>query len=168
MTDLLARLEQCLRGRTCLLGVGNVDSGDDGVGVRLAEELRATGVPGVIVGTAPEQCARYLDGTYSHLVFLDAVDFGGEPGSVVWLDAREMAARFPQVSTHNIALGALAQMVESSGSTKAWLLGVQPQCLQAESRLTPVVEQTVAALVELLCRFRPADDPEHRPAKANV
>jgi hydrogenase maturation protease len=41
MTDLREQLRSCLRGRVCLVGVGNVELGDDGFGVRLAEVLKS-------------------------------------------------------------------------------------------------------------------------------
>jgi Ni,Fe-hydrogenase maturation factor len=39
MPDLRQQLEACFQGRVCLVGVGNPDLGDDGLGVRLAEEV---------------------------------------------------------------------------------------------------------------------------------
>ncbi len=57
-----------------------------------------------------------LTPAFDHLVFLDAVDVGAAPGSVVFLNSQEMAARFPQISTHNISLGLLAKYVESGGT----------------------------------------------------
>jgi hypothetical protein len=41
MPDLREQLQQLLEGRVCLMGLGNVDYGDDGFGVRLAEELKS-------------------------------------------------------------------------------------------------------------------------------
>jgi hypothetical protein len=68
----------------------------------------------------------------------------------VFLDRHEMAARFPSVSTHKLALGLLAQLVEEPGRTRAWLLGVQPASLRPSPRLSPAVEATVGLLEELL------------------
>jgi Ni,Fe-hydrogenase maturation factor len=40
------RLRQAVQGRLCLVGVGNTDLGDQGVGIRLAWELvRTPGAP---------------------------------------------------------------------------------------------------------------------------
>jgi len=129
MPDLREQLEQCFAGRVCLMGLGNSDYGDDGFGVRLAEALVVAGVSDVIVaGTTPDRFVGRVAGEgFDHIIFLDAVEFGGAPGLVVFLDAGEMAARFPQISTHKISLGTLAQWVESGSPTRAHLLGVQPQ-----------------------------------------
>ncbi|MBI5394319.1 MAG: hydrogenase maturation protease [Verrucomicrobia bacterium] len=188
MPDLREQLEHCFQGRVCLMGLGNVDYGDDGLGVRLAERLKAEGrgpkaegrsksegrntavadsdfdlrpsfglrpsafgLEVVVAGTSPERhLTRIADSGYDHVIFLDAVEFGGTPGSAVFLDSEEMAARFPQVSTHKISLGVLAKWVEENGTTKAWLLGVQPESLKPARQLTPTVRATVEALKELL------------------
>ncbi|MGA2482091.1 MAG: hydrogenase maturation protease [Candidatus Acidiferrales bacterium] len=155
MPALRQQLEQCLTGCVCLMGLGNVDYGDDGFGVRLAEELLAAGLPegwqAVVAGTTPERwIGRVADGGCENLVFLDAVEFGGAPGSAVFLDSGEMAARFPQISTHKISLGLLAKWAGANGTTRAWLLGVQPESLGAGQQLTPTAQKTLDALCELL------------------
>ena len=149
MSDLRQQLERCLRGRVCFMGLGNSDYGDDGFGVRLAEKLVTAGVSDVILaGTAPDRWITQLCG-FDHVVFLDAVEFGGAVGDVVFLDSAQMATRFPQISTHKISLGLLAWSIESDGKTRAWLLGVQPQSL-ASPELSSDVQNTLDALCELI------------------
>jgi len=146
------REQLCLPGRVGFMGIGNVDLGDDGFGVRLAERLDEVGVPGVLIAdTAPERfIGRATSEGFDHLIFLDAVEFGGTAGSAIVLDAAGMAGRFPQISTHKVALGALARLVEAGGKTKAWLLGVQPESLKGGDQLTPTVQRTLELLAELL------------------
>ncbi len=163
MFDLREQLQHCLHGRVCLMGIGNADYGDDGLGVRLAEAVlerlsKPGALPGnievIIAGTTPENLVgRIAVEGLDHLVFLDAVEFGGAPGSVILLDAEQMAVRFPQISTHKISLGLLAKWVEAGGTTKAWLLGVQPESIRAAIRLTPTVQKTVEVLNHLLCNI---------------
>jgi hydrogenase maturation protease len=137
------------------MGLGNVDYGDDGFGVRLAERLEAEGLTDVIVaGIMPERfIGTVTDNNYDCLLFLDAAEFGGTPGSVIFLNAEEMAARFPQISTHKISLGLLAKWIEDSGKTKAFLLGVQPESLKTVQELTQTVQATLDVLGELLYEF---------------
>jgi hydrogenase maturation protease len=151
MPNLPQQLEELLRGRVCFLGLGNVDYGDDGFGVRLAQALRGAGVPDVIVaGCLPERWIGQL-AEFDHIVFLDAVEFGGAPGDVVFLDSAEMGVRYPQISTHKISLGVLAQWVEGNGSTKAWLLGAQPESIKPGNQLSAMMRTTEEVLCELLC-----------------
>ena len=147
---------QSLEGRICLMCVVNADGGDDALGVRLGEELAGDWADTdmaqiVIAGTEPE---RFLFGGagdgYDHLVFVDAVDFGAAPGSVVFLNTSEMVGRFPQVSTHRLSLGLLAQWVEARGGARAWLLGVQPDSLEPGGELSPPVQSALAMLVDVL------------------
>ena len=83
------------------------------------------------------------------------------------LNSREMAARFPQISTHKISLGLLAQLIEADGRTKAWLLGVQRESLRAGGELSPPVKAAVDILSQLIgeCPVPPtgvlADTPAH-------
>ncbi len=163
MPNLREQLQQCFQGRVCLMGLGNVDYGDDGFGVRLAEALGDSGAASthksahecgwslLIAGTAPERLISRVAGeSFDHVIFLDAVDFGAAPGAVVLLDSDEMAARFPQISTHKLSLGLLAKPVESNGRTKAWLLGVQPESLGPGGQLSPTVNATLQLLLELM------------------
>lgn len=159
MPDLREQLRRCFQGRVCLMGLGNVDHGDDGFGVRLAEALAAF-VPTngdasraheVINGGAmPERFIRLVwEKGFDHLIFLDAIECGKPSGSVVFLGAEEMTSRFPQISTHKISLGILAEYIEAEG-TKTWLLGVQPESLKTNGRLSPNVQASLEALALLI------------------
>ena len=160
MPDLREQLQQLLQRRVCLMGLGNVLYGDDGFGVRLAEESKAEGrrpkAEGnpnhvVVAGTSPERfISRVADEGFDHVIFLDAVEFGGAPGSVVLLNSDEMATRFPQISTHKLSLGLMARQIEANGQAKAWLLGVQPESLRPGLPLTLAVQATLELLLELL------------------
>jgi hydrogenase maturation protease len=151
MPDLRTELSETLRGRVCFVGVGNVDRGDDGFGVRLAQALEQAGIADVVVAeTTPENwieriCARPVE----QVVFLDVVQLGSEPGAAVFMNAAEIGKRFPQVSTHKLSLGLLANLIEVRGP-QVWLLGVQPKNLSYDSGLSGAVQESLAALVMLL------------------
>ena len=78
--NLREQLEHTLRGRICVMGVGNPQYADDGFGVHLAQALLEAGVPDVIVaGNSPD---RYLGATanrkFDHLVFLNPANAPSE------------------------------------------------------------------------------------------
>jgi hydrogenase maturation protease len=93
---------------------------------------------------------RLVGGGFERVVFLDAVDFGSEPGAVTLLNAVAMKSRFPQVSTHRLSLGALAQCAEQLSDARVWLLGIQPGSLREGGRLSAAVAATLGLLTRLL------------------
>ena len=161
MPDLREKLQHCFRGRVCVMGLGNIDYGDDGFGVYLAESIASRlarsgkvflGRNVISAGTMPERYISYVTArSFDNLVFLDAVEFGGEPGSVLLLTAEETTARFPQISTHKMSIGLLANLINGSKRTRVWLLGVQPVSLKTAGGLTAALQTTVEQLGALLC-----------------
>jgi hydrogenase maturation protease len=162
MQDLKDELRPCFEGRVCLMGIGNVDYGDDGFGVILSEKIKerlerfeCKERHSVLnAGTMPERFIQpIVEKGYDHVIFLDSVEAGAEAGSVVFLNAGEIVNRFPQISTHKISLGLIAKLVEGDGKTKTWLLGVQPGSVKMGEGLTPEVMSTIEILDELLCEL---------------
>lgn len=150
-SNLKNQLQTTLKGRVALVGVGCIDRGDDGFGVRLAEELDSAGVPHVIVAaSSPEQYTGQILGSGAqHVVFLDAVELDAAPGSAVFLSAAEMKPLYPQISTHKISLGTLANLIESLGNAKVWFLGARPESLNGNT-LSPTLRTTTEALKSIL------------------
>ena len=150
--NLQETIKEALTGRTVFVGIGNVDLGDDGSGVRLAEALADSGLPDVLIArTVPENYVTTLArGGFENVVLMDVVSTGAEPGSVVFLDASEVKIRFPQISTHKLSLATLAQLIESESPTRVWLLGIQPQTVKQGSGLSKTVETTLKFLKIIL------------------
>lgn len=142
---------RALEGPVAWVGIGNVDRGDDGFGVRLAEALAQDGCTRVVAaGTTPENRVEELAASgCAHVVLLDAAGFEGEPGSAVFLDAAALEARFPQVSTHTLSLGLLARMIAARGP-RVWLLGVRPLAVAPGTGLSEPVRRSVELLRTLV------------------
>ena len=150
--DLKTELREALGGRTAVVGIGNINRGDDAAGVRLAERLVNAGCPNVfIAGTVPENMAGPLSrGEYDHVLFLDAVEMGENPGAVIFMNATDIRTQFPQISTHHLSLGMVAGLIESESHAHVHLLGIQPKSLRMEEGLCDPVCQTLDLLVGLL------------------
>jgi len=155
---LLDKTVECKSAhRLCFMGIGNLDYGDDGFGVRLAQELIAAGLPNVIIGGPhPEESLQYIsDQSFEEVVFLDAIDFGAQAGSVILTGRDDIENHFPQISTHKISLSVLAKLIESNGKTRVWLLGAQPESLKQGHLLSPKLEKTRRILTDLLLQAEP-------------
>jgi hydrogenase maturation protease len=152
MASLDHALRGALTGKACVVGVGNSDLGDDGFGPQVAERLCAAGHENVIVAaTTPERWMHSLtSGRYDSVLFVDAVEFSGEPGAAVLMDASEIETHFPQVSTHKISLGTLARMIRRQSGARVHLLGVRPQSLRPGTGLSAAIEESASGIAALL------------------
>lgn len=152
MPTLRDELRRRLTGRVCLVGVGNPDRGDDAFGLRLAEAVRDLGHPDVILAErTPERWTeRLARGGFRTVVFLDAVGMGAAPGDVIFLAGAEIAARYPQVSTHKLSLGTIARLIEAAGPTRVFLLGAQPRTVGHGAGLSAPLRTTLETLLDLL------------------
>ncbi|MQA76737.1 MAG: hydrogenase maturation protease, partial [Solirubrobacterales bacterium] len=78
------------RPRILVAGVGNVFCGDDGFGVAVAEHLAAATLPAGVelsdYGIRGIHLAYQLLDGYDLLVLVDAVQRGGEPGTVYLIE----------------------------------------------------------------------------------
>jgi len=161
-SDLRAELGGKLAGRTCVLGIGDSQWGDDGLGVVLAQSLQDAGCPNVVVtGSTPENWVDWArKAGFENVLLLDAVEFPGEAGSVVFLESAQLRNRYPQVSTHKFSLGTLASLIENESKTRVWCLGVKPKSLAPGAGLSEPVKATVELLKELLIGVLKTRDPE--------
>ncbi len=143
-----------------VVGVGNILLGDDGIGVRLAQELGQrlllAGVEVVDGGTLGLSLLPYLAGR-EVLVVLDAMRNGQPPGTLQWL-------RWPQgwqgksrrsVSPHQGSALELLHAASLIGILPpvVWLGVVTPAEVNAGVGLSPVVESRLPSLVAEVAAF---------------
>jgi hydrogenase maturation protease len=93
--------------KTVVLGLGNILLGDEGVGVRVVEELgRTGGVPGVDLvdgGTAGFSLLSFFDGARL-VVVVDAADDGAPSGTVTLTEPAFAGTYPPALTPHEIGL----------------------------------------------------------------
>ena len=154
MSRLGERIGEVVRGRrAAVVGVGNRLRGDDGAGAIVAERLqgRLAG-PVLDAETVPENYLGVLiDAQVEVVLFVDAADHGGAPGTWCLAPAADLAAS--TVTTHAMSLLLLALALETRG-IDCWLIGIQPGGAGFDAPLTAAVAagagRVVGALVEAL------------------
>ena len=137
-----------------VLGVGNMLMTDEGVGVHAVaafEKLYSfpENVRCVDGGTSTQELLGDLE-NLDHLIIIDAVSAGVEPGSMVRLeDAAVPAAFTTKLSPHQVGISDLLATLTFMGRAPKHvvLLGVEPISLLLAMELTP----KVAALLPELC-----------------
>jgi hydrogenase 3 maturation protease len=154
--------------RVAALGIGNELNGDDAAGVLVARALqerlvskdhqKITGQAAeeyliLEAGPAPENFAGSLRRFRPDLILMiDAAQMDQPPGSVTWVDWRDVEGFGG--STHVLSPSALAEYLMRELDCKVMFIGIQPQSLEFLAPLSEPVEQAVARLVDdLLVKF---------------
>ena len=142
------------RAPKLFVGVGNVLSGDDGVGVRAAELMMSLPLtPDVEVfeaGTALLELAGVLE-LRERVVVVDAIDAGAEPGQVFRLLPEQIR---PQdslpLSLHQLGLlHALDETyLRGRAPGEVVILAVQVGDLSGRMKLSPAVKASLPKLLE--------------------
>lgn len=129
--------------------IGNTLKGDDGAAIvlynKLAGKIKAELID---AGTVPESyIQRIVKKAPDNILLVDAVDFGGSPGTVRVLGVTEIPA--VACSTHVMSLRYFIDGIQRESQAKIYLLGIQPQKVGLGMELSDSVAKTVAGLAEL-------------------
>lgn len=144
---------------TLVLGLGNTIMSDDGIGPKVIRQLQEEdGLPdGVVLldgGTLGLDLLPHFEAV-ERLILVDAVETGNEPGTVVRLSGDEVpAALETKLSPHQMGLKdllAVARLMECL-PREIVLIGVQPQSLEMDTELTPVVASRLPELAGMVRR----------------
>jgi hydrogenase maturation protease len=139
--------------KTLVLGLGNILLGDEGVGVRVVERLQELyefpqGVQVLDGGTLALDLLPYVEDA-DHLLVIDALEMGAEPGEIVRLENDEVPAFLSvKLSPHQMGLADLLAAARLRGLYPGQLVlwGVQPAVMRPGLALSP----SAAAQVEVL------------------
>ena len=139
---------------TVVIGVGNSIHSDDGVGVHAARLLQGDPrVPANVTildgGTIGLELLPYASDA-SRLLFLDALNSGEAPGTLIRMTARELLGTSIGWSVHQLGIADLiaALALVSNKSQEIVVLGVQPANMDWGTSLSPAVEAALKRLVD--------------------
>ncbi|MCX7731944.1 MAG: hydrogenase 3 maturation endopeptidase HyCI [candidate division WOR-3 bacterium] len=141
--------------RTVIIGVGNPERGDDGVGIRVAEMVRALNLPGIVLidaQTVPENClGPVIEARPDRILFVDACRFSGEPGEFRLFDRSEFdRLEVTGFSTHTPPLNLIAELLAAETGAEVYLLGINPSDNRTGTELSPAVRQALPEIVSFI------------------
>ena len=143
-----------------VIGVGNRDRGDDAAGPLVCDRLRTR--PGVSPSLRVFVCegsildlALHWDRD-DHVVIVDAMQPGAEPGRVVTVDATVEPLPVPgAVSTHEIDVSAAIELARTIGRmpSRLLLIGIEAEQTEWCTPPSPAVEAAIGSVVDLVDEF---------------
>ena len=136
-----------------VMGIGNVLLMDEGIGVRVIEELEwcylfPENVELLDGGTSGIELLRYLDGK-DHFIIIDAVRAGQAPGTVMRVAGDDVPATFEtRITPHQLGLSDLLATAKLTGGMPGYLVlfGVEPKVLKTGLGFSKEVEGAVEPL----------------------
>ena len=146
-------LDEIAVGRVLIVGIGNRQRGDDGVGPVLIDKLSSAGFTNILdVGTVPENYTKFIIQYCPDTIILaDALSFGGRPGD--WKIFTPDECNEYGFSTHNASLSLFASYIQQNIPARIFILGIQPATTEFQAGLSPELEQTVCQLVDELTLY---------------
>lgn len=144
-----------------IVGIGNVLLKDEGVGIRVIEELARRSLPGnVELINFETQALNLLDvlSSYEKVILVDAVKWGGRPGEVYRIKADELLenADLKNIkdvfSMHNIGLAEVIKLGKELGllPKELVLVGIEAKEVDFSLELSKEVSQAVPEAVNLV------------------
>jgi hydrogenase maturation protease len=146
-----------------VIGIGNILLRDDGVGVRVVEELQRRLTDGLLdlpPGTVLMDGGTLgidllpLIATTSTLILVDAVSLGPGPGSVTVIRGDSIEGTLAgNVSPHQVGVADLVAAARLLGVMPASvsLVGIRPAEIDIGLALTPAVEAAVPEAITAVC-----------------
>jgi hydrogenase maturation protease len=140
-----------------VLGVGNILLADEGVGVRVVEAFQQRyvipeGVDVLDGGTAGMDLLDALS-SRSHIVIVDAVRTGAEPGTIVQLSGTDVPALFSnRISPHQLGISdvlAILRLIDQEPRHIA-LIGIVPVDLDLGLALSGMIAAKVDEMADLV------------------
>ena len=146
----MVNLKDILKEKSVLVCLGNRDRGDDGVGPRLASEIKDKVNYEVIdAGVAPENYTGVIKRLNPDtIVIVDAIYFDGKPGDIRLFSGDDL--RVGKISTHDMSPKLLIQYLKSSTNAKIYVLGIRPGSNKFGQDLSPEVRAALDKLKHTL------------------
>ena len=144
--------------RLLILGLGNLLCGDDGLGALVAQRIAETrtipeGVQVLDGGTLGLALLPYLEDA-ERAILVDAIAVDGPPGTLVRLEGDAVGpAVAARLSVHQVGVSDLIEAARWRGRVPPTLvlLGSVPETIELGVGLSPRVQATFAALIDVVC-----------------
>jgi hydrogenase 3 maturation protease len=150
LIDISTVLENRLSGKVVVVGVGNRNRKDDGIGVCLSERLKQSEnlIP-VSVEELPElHMSNIIDADPDVVMFVDSVELGNQPGSAALIEKDQLSDGWG--NPHQPPLSVIMKYISKETGADTFLLGLQPEEISQNNNLSPKVNDAVNMMSEII------------------
>jgi hydrogenase 3 maturation protease len=142
--------QRIFRGKTVIVGIGNVMKGDDGLGPaligNLKDKVKFTCIDG---GTTPENYVRKISAEKpDNILLVDAVHLGLAPGEYRILSPEEIAKS--GLTTHDISARMFMEYLRNETNAVLYMLAVQPENVSLGAAMSEPVKKALEEVEKLI------------------
>jgi len=131
-----------------VLGLGNSILRDDGIGVHAVRRLQQLAPPSCLVieaGTAVFDFVHLIE-TADRIIAFDAVEAGGQPGSVYMFGAEDAMFELRKDSLHEFGLIQVLQTLRHKPE-EIVIVGAEPHIIDWGLELSPAAESAIPIMI---------------------
>lgn len=152
-------VESYIHNAVLVVGIGNMDRGDDGAGITAARHVRARMLPGIPVVEQSGEAADLIDLWQTMdvrtLYLIDATSSGLPPGTIQRFEAHNLPlpAQFAgDYSTHSFGLVQAIELARALGCLprRVIIYGIEGQCFDLGALLSTEIEAAALKTTELI------------------
>lgn len=136
-----------------VLGIGNLLLGDEGVGVHAAQVLLIETLPGdtevLDIGTAVLEAMDELE-TADRIVIVDAMQAGGQPGSIYRIPLENCKKTEQIGSMHGFDINRVMALSGRTDQPEVIVIGVEPAVIDWSTELSPEVTAVFPTVLDTI------------------
>lgn len=136
-----------------VIGLGNSDRADDGVGLVLVSKLQDCFPDCTFLETEHTLETLVLElidrEDIQTILFVDAAHFGGKPGDIRFFHTEDVERFIPMLSTHKVPISLLMHLIRDRGKNPV-LLGVEPKSVTLFGSMSAEIQNTMNRLEMLI------------------
>ncbi len=155
--DLKSLIKNRINGKVAIVAIGNILRGDDGLGPKLIELLKARPIKASLFdcGTAPENYIfPILSTSCDTVILIDAADLGIAPGNAKVFDLNEIAN--VSFSTHNPSPRLFTDLLKTGkDNINIFVVSVQPKSTSLGAGLSEEVLRGLDILADAFSKAIP-------------
>jgi hydrogenase maturation protease len=150
-------MEEKSKGKTLIVGIGNLLCRDEGIGVHVIHEMENMQLPGHIelldIGTSTMDLISYLEGV-KKLIVIDAMKAGEAPGVIYKCKPEDLMPKGEgPISLHEIGLLETLNMAKKMGmEIDTVIIGVEPKVMDWGMELSGEVKSKIPIIIEAVLK----------------
>jgi hydrogenase maturation protease len=142
-----------VKGKTVILGIGNILLKDEGVGVHVIQEMSNMDLPNGVElvdgGTSTMDFLSYMEGV-EKLIIIDAFKGGQKPGTIYRCTPEDLMAKGQRpTSLHDVGPIETFRMAKILGyQTTIVIIGVEPEAIDWGMDLSPQITGRMTKIID--------------------